>query len=66
MADKVMRMPDSLVNNNSFFKPAITSIQRKCEHCEEEEKKLQRKENIDNGLSAASLKQRIFKLLVWR
>ncbi|MEO8861171.1 MAG: DUF4157 domain-containing protein [Ginsengibacter sp.] len=45
MADKVMRMPDPAVNNNFFFKPAISSVQRKCAHCEEEEKKqLQRKE----------------------
>src|SRR5436190_1974912 len=45
MADKVMRMPDNEVNNNSFFKPADPSIQGKCAHCEEEEKKAQRKEN---------------------
>ena len=39
MADKVMRMPNPSVNSNSFFKPAITSIPRKCAHCEEEDKK---------------------------
>ncbi len=44
MADKVMRMPDPSTGNNLFFKPAITSLQRKCAHCEEEEKKIQRKE----------------------
>lgn len=50
MADKVMRMP---VNDNdiSFFKPAaFTSVQRKCAHCEEEEK-LQRKELNDESIS---------------
>lgn len=38
MADKVMRMPDNESKQLSFFKPAISSLQRKCEHCEEEEK----------------------------
>ncbi|SDP92475.1 protein of unknown function [Mucilaginibacter sp. OK268] len=41
MADKVMRMP--AINENAFFKPAANSIQRKCQHCEEEEK-IHRKE----------------------
>ena len=48
MADKVMRMPDPAVNNNFFFKPGISSIQRKCTHCEEEEK-LQKKESNSDG-----------------
>lgn len=38
MADKVMRMPVNK-NENTFIKPAnISSLQRKCAHCEEEEK----------------------------
>ena len=41
MADKVIRMPDPSLNDHIFFKPA--PIQRKCSHCEEEEKQLQRK-----------------------
>jgi|SRR5665213_2545888 len=44
MADKVMRMPDNENVQQPFFRPAISSLQRKCEHCEEEEKKMQRKE----------------------
>lgn len=44
MADKVMRMPANENTQQPFFKPAITPIQRKCAHCEEEEK-LQRKES---------------------
>ena len=41
MADKVMRMEQPGMQ----LKPLpLTSIQRKCEHCEEEEKKMQRKE----------------------
>src|SRR6478736_4421256 len=48
MADKVMRMPDHVGNNNSFFRPAISNIQRKCAACEEEDKQLQRKENNDD------------------
>ena len=54
VADKVMRMPDPSANNNSFFKPAITSVQRKCAHCEEEEKKAQRKENSNAETVASS------------
>ena len=52
MADKVMRMPDSLVNNNSFFKPS--TIQRKCAHCEEEEKTAQRKETNNDVTSSST------------
>jgi hypothetical protein len=44
MADQVMRMLNPAVNDNVFFKPAPAIIQRKCQHCEEEEK-VQRKEN---------------------
>jgi Domain of unknown function (DUF4157) len=42
MADKVMRMPDPSINDNLFFKRSVSAIQRKCAHCEEEEKKIQR------------------------
>lgn len=48
VADKVMRMP---ANNPSFFSPStnyISYIQRKCKACEEEEKKLHRKETNSN------------------
>ena len=44
MADKVMRMAIPSTQN-SFFKPANPFIQRKCAGCEEEDKKLHRKEN---------------------
>ncbi len=46
MADQVMRMTDTSINHNSFFKSAVSSIQRKRHHCEEEEK-LHRKENSE-------------------
>ncbi len=53
VAGQIMRMP---MDNNYFFHPAsISSVQRKCTECEEEEK-LQRKENsksevnVDNTL----------------
>lgn len=54
VADKVMRMAGTSINNNSFFKPGITSIQRKCTDCEEEDK-IQRKENnnVESGVSEA-------------
>ena len=46
VADKVMRMTDNGNADQSFFRPAISSVQRKCEHCEEEEeKKMQLKED---------------------
>jgi hypothetical protein len=38
MADKVMRMSDRPVAQSHFFNPAISSVQRKCAKCEEEEK----------------------------
>ncbi|HWB25761.1 MAG TPA: DUF4157 domain-containing protein [Chitinophagaceae bacterium] len=43
VADKIMRMQD-VREGDSFFKISPVNIQRKCQHCEEEEKKLQRKE----------------------
>ncbi len=54
MADHVMRMPDATANNKAFFTPSISSIQRKCAHCEEEEKKMQRKENSNEPGEASS------------
>ncbi len=54
MADKVMNTTNSSVNNNSFFNPSITSVQRKCAHCEQEEKQMQRKENNSNKITASN------------
>jgi hypothetical protein len=42
MAEHVMRMTDNETSQQSF-KPGISSIQKKCAHCEEEEKQAQRK-----------------------
>lgn len=53
MVDKVMRIPDPAVSYNIFFKPAISSVQRKCAQCEEEENKAQWKET-NNEESAVS------------
>ena len=44
MADKVMRMSDNGNTQRPFFSHAVSFLQRKCQHCEEEEKKIQRKE----------------------
>ncbi len=53
MADKVMRMPENGSASPSFFKPSITSVQRKCKECEEDERQqLQRKE-INNTAATA-------------
>lgn len=53
MADRVMRMPDHEDMAQPFFRPRISSLQRKCAHCEEEEKNLQRKE-LNNEITTAS------------
>lgn len=45
MAEQVMRMSDTQALNNSFFKPSAAAIQRKCEHCEEEDKKIKGEES---------------------
>ncbi|HWK04715.1 MAG TPA: DUF4157 domain-containing protein [Puia sp.] len=50
MADKVMRMSDTEMLQT---KPSPVSIQRKCAHCEEEEK-LQRKASVDADAPAIS------------
>jgi hypothetical protein len=44
MADRVMRMTNSTQNENTFFKSTPLTIQRKCQHCQDEEK-LHRKES---------------------
>ena len=50
MADKVMRMEMISPIN---FSSSKNIINRKCAHCEEEEKKLQRKESNSNSVSVA-------------
>lgn len=47
MANQVMRMANPTQNETSFFKPA-DNIQRKCQHCEDEEK-VHRKESSPSG-----------------
>lgn len=54
MADKVIRMSDPSTGNNLFLKPAISSIQRKCTHCEKDERKMQRKESNNEGTNATA------------
>ncbi len=51
MADSVMRKSDDTSAQQTFFKPSITHVQRKCSHCEEEEK-LQRKESNNDATVA--------------
>jgi len=48
VADHIMSSPDASVTSQSFFKPAITGLQRKCHDCEEEDKKLLRKAGSSN------------------
>ncbi len=54
VADKVRRTHDDHVSQQSFFKPSIRNVQRKCAHCEEEEKHMQRKENSNNEVKPSS------------
>ncbi len=54
MADKVMRMP---MNDKLFFSPmplSISRLQRKCQHCEEEERKIHRKESANVAIPNVS------------
>jgi peptidoglycan hydrolase-like protein with peptidoglycan-binding domain len=57
VADHVMYKPDHSLRYNSFFKPSISSVQRKCAHCEEEEKKMQRKENSNDDVHVSGQTQ---------
>jgi len=64
MADKVLRMTDNSVHQNTFFKPANNAVQRKCQSCEEGDKFVHRKEagegevpgsnELDNYVSSLS------------
>jgi hypothetical protein len=53
MANHVMQTPGASLHN-SFFKSSVSSVQRKCAHCEEEEKKAQRKEFNNNTTEASA------------
>jgi hypothetical protein len=44
VANKILNTPGRDSVQAKFFKPAVSAIQRKCAHCEEEEKQMQRKE----------------------
>jgi len=44
VADKIMRLTDNNIAQTNFFKPSVSVTQRKCADCEEEEKRLTRKE----------------------
>ena len=53
MADHVMRMTDVSADRPTFFKPATSTIQRKCQHCEDEEM-LHRKESSGNEVQGSN------------
>ncbi|HZY35746.1 MAG TPA: DUF4157 domain-containing protein [Mucilaginibacter sp.] len=52
MADKVVPITSSAINQNTFFKPAVTAVQRKCQACEEEDKFVHRKESNGNDVQS--------------
>ena len=60
MADKVMRMTDTTINQDAFFKRAINTVQRKCHHCVEEEKKMTLKESTSETPAYTTLNQDAF------
>lgn len=62
VADKVMRMKDNEGVNQAFFKPAISSVSRKCAACEAEDNELQRKENSTGSSVGASTENYINSL----
>ncbi|MGN6531224.1 MAG: eCIS core domain-containing protein, partial [Ginsengibacter sp.] len=51
MADRVMQMPDQS-SKSKFFSPPV--IQRKCAHCEEEEKKTLQRKEVSNDTTFAN------------
>lgn len=53
MADKVMRMKIPQ-KTDTFFKPAISTVQRKCAACAEEDKKVHRKENSGSEVNGSN------------
>ncbi len=62
MAEQVMRMPQKNGQKQTFFKPAISTVQRKCKECEKEEK-LQMKavNNTNAGTIAPSAVHDVIK-----
>lgn len=53
VADSVMRMSNTDLHQ-SFFKPASAAVQRKCQHCEEEETLVHRKEDSRSEAEGSS------------
>ena len=51
MADQVMNTNNT--GSQRFFKPSGADLQRKCQHCEEEEKPVNRKENSTAGVKGS-------------
>lgn len=62
VADKVMRMNDHDIIQPKLFNPSISFIQRKCSHCEEEKKNLQRKEMNEEMTGAEGLEKYVDNL----
>jgi hypothetical protein len=54
MADKVMNSGRNPSNQNYFFKPSSSNVQRKCASCEKEEKELHRKESSSGNITTPS------------
>jgi hypothetical protein len=63
MADKVMRMPDTSIPGNLFFKPPI---QRKCAACEEEEKQMQREEINSRRGCCSRANRKLYIFFKWK
>ena len=48
IAHTVGRMPEPCLDTHLFFKPPLSSVQRKCDHCRQEEEQVLRKEINDS------------------
>jgi hypothetical protein len=60
----MMRVAGTSVNNRNFFTSLISSIQRKCAHYEEEEKKMQRRNEQWRNCSQG-INRKLYQLIKW-
>jgi hypothetical protein len=62
VAEKVMRMTDKDIVQTKFFKPILSSLQRKCAHCDEEKKMQRKKMNGEETTSNKGLENYVSDL----
>ena len=63
IANRIVQPRATFGGQHSFFKPALPQVQRKCTECEQEEKKVQRKElNKANSKDSSATEQYVSSL----